>query len=181
MRPEAASQSEESRSTASLGSSGPRPNARVILLIVEVEFVDRPDGGVDVRVVAHDSMFNEVFADSINAIAPAGAREPRAPSTYWIDRARAYALAANEDASANPIAHGNVTIVTVEDGEVIARFDFDPDDEPGEAMPVSEFVEILDCWRERVLARSPAAADNYPIGTRTWSVGTNSPPSTPES
>ncbi len=151
-----------------------------ILLIVEVEFVDRSDGGVDARVVAHDSMFNEVFTDSINAMAPAGAREPGAPSTYWIDLARASAVAAVEDPSANPIAYGNVTIVTVEDGNVVARFDFDPDDEPGETMPLNQFVEVLDRWRERVIARTPSAADNYPTGVRIWSVGTESPPSAPE-
>lgn len=147
---------------------------------MEVEFVDRPDGGVDARVVGSDSMFNEVFADSINAIAPVGAREPGAPSTYWIDRARAYAVAANEDPSANPIAHGNITIVTVEHGSVVARFDFDPTDEPGEAIPLSQFLEVLDRWRKRVLDRSPSAADNYPRDQRVWTVGLNSPPSTPD-
>lgn len=149
------------------------------LLPMEVHFVDRPDGGVDARVAASDSLFNEVFADSINTIAPAGAPEPGAPSTYWLDRARAYTLAADEDPSANPIAHGNVTIVTVERGRVVARFDFDPDDEPGERVPVGQFIEVLDLWREKVLTRSPSAAENYPTGPHVWAVGSTSPPSAP--
>jgi hypothetical protein len=144
---------------------------------MDVHFVDRPDGGVDARVVGGDSLFNEVFADSINAIAPAGVPVPGAPSTYWLDRARAYALAAIEDPSANPIAHGNVTIVTVEDGRVVARLDFDPEDEPGESIPVGRFIEILDRWREEVLARSPLASENYPTDPRVWTVGPTSPPS----
>lgn len=150
---------------------------RAILLVVEVDFVERADGGVDARVVGGESMFNEVFGDSINALAPAGALDPSAPSTYWIDRARAYALAANEDPSANPIAHGNVTIVTVEDGKAVARFDFDPIDEPGESIPLIQFLELLDKWRDLLLARCPNAADNYPSGGHVWSVGSNTPPS----
>ena len=150
---------------------------RANLLVVEVDFMERADGGIDARVVGSESMFNEVFGDSINALAPAGAVDPTAPSTYWIDRARAYALAANEDPSANPIAHGNVTIVTVEDGSVVARFDFDPDNEPGESIPLSQFIELLDRWRELLLDRCPSAAENYPGAGRVWSVGSNTPPS----
>lgn len=143
---------------------------------MEVTFVHRPDGGVDARVVDAESIFNEVFSDSINAFAPAEAPQPGRPSTYWIDRARAYALTAHEHPSANPIAHGNVTIVTVENGNVVARFDFDPDDEPGESIPLDQFVEILDRWRTQVLARSPSAAENYP-STRVWIVGPDTLPS----
>ena len=58
-------------------------------------------------------------------------------------------------------------------------FDFDPDDEPGEAIPVDQFIEILDRWRDQVLTRSPAAATNYP-STRTWTVGTDSSPVPPD-
>ena len=150
---------------------------RAILPAVEVDFVQRADGGVDARVVGEGSIFHGVFGDSINALAPAGALDPASPSTYWIDRACAYAIAANEDSSANPIAHGNVTIVTVEHGNVVARFDLDPDDEPGESIPLSQFIEVLDRWRGLLLARCPNAADNYPSDRRVWSVGLDTPPS----
>lgn len=132
------------------------------LVGMEVTFTHRPDGGVDARVVGGVSLFDEVFADCINATAPSGAPMPHLPSTYWIDRARARTLAAIENPSVTPIAHGNATIVTIDNGHVVARFDFDPEpDTAGEAIPVDQFIEILDRWRDHVLARSPEAAANF--------------------
>lgn len=129
---------------------------------MKVTFVDRPDGGVDVRVDDERSLFALVFSDAITADRPRGAPRPNVPSTHWIDRARRDAMTAGGDSSGDAIAHGNIVIVTVEDDQAVARLDVDPVDAPGEAMPVARFIEILDAWRARLVARCPEAADNHP-------------------
>ena len=70
--------------------------------------------------------------------------------TYWIDRA----LSALEDAkrtgqSDARLLSGNATTLLIEADHVIARSDYEV--YPDEAMPVADFVELLEVWRTKVL------------------------------
>jgi len=53
---------------------------------------------------------------------------------------------------------GNVTYLRVNaKREVVAAYDFDPEEEEAESMPIADFVDVLRRWRELVVsARSPA-------------------------
>ncbi len=59
----------------------------------------------------------------------------------------------------------------------MARLDFAPHDERGESIPLNQFIDLLDRWRELLLDRCPDADANYPSAGRIWSVGSNTSPS----
>jgi hypothetical protein len=51
-------------------------------------------------------------------------------------------------------------MLRVKDGHVLANYDYDDESEPGEALPLDDFVGLLEEWRARVIlsaseSRSP--------------------------
>jgi hypothetical protein len=124
---------------------------------MEVTYSIRDDGQVDAHVGPDLPLFNEALSDSISSLPPRGATG-NGPSTYWIDIAEAGARRAAELDDETPFTSGNVTFLQVTEGRVIAAYDFADEDEPRDAIPLHDFLELLAGWREQVLAQ---AADNH--------------------
>lgn len=123
---------------------------------MEVQFSTREDGQVDASLGPDWPLFNHALGDSVSSLPPRG--EPgNAPSTYWVDVAATGARRAAERGDGNPFTWGNITTLHVEGDDVVARYDYDEEGD-GERVPLNEFLELLEEWRERVLA-SRAGAD----------------------
>jgi hypothetical protein len=45
-----------------------------------------------------------------------------------------------------------MTLLRVRSGNVVASYDFSGENEPGEAIPLDEFLALLAQWRRRVIA-----------------------------
>jgi hypothetical protein len=123
---------------------------------VEVTFSIRDDGQVDALLDGDWPVFNEALGDSISSLPPRGATGV-GPSTYWIDVAEAGARRAAETGDDRPFTSGNITVLRVRGGEVVANFDYDDEDEPGEALPLSDFLGLLRDWRDRVKASASSS------------------------
>lgn len=95
-------------------------------------------------------MFNRALADSVSSEAPRGALRPGL-STYWIDRAEQRARQAALDGSPEPVASGNVAFLRIEGSYVVAAYEFDPDGDDAEAVPLEVFLDLLGKWRRRVV------------------------------
>jgi hypothetical protein len=128
---------------------------------MNVTFTIRDDGQVDAYLDDAWPIFNEALADSISSLPPRGATG-RGPSTYWIDIAESGARRAASMQDETPFARGNITMLRVQHGQVVASFDFAGDDEPGEAMPLAEFLGLLAAWRSQVLVTAAHSADPLP-------------------
>jgi hypothetical protein len=129
---------------------------------LEYEFT--VDGDDLVAVVLSDNLalMNEALEDSIGTHPPVGAPQ-HGPTTYWIDEALRDLRARIEDNSREPFASGNLTYLQLTHGAVQARYDFDAEeDEVFDAVPASEFLDLLVAWRRRVLAESPSADQRIP-------------------
>lgn len=89
------------------------------------------------------------------------------PSTYWIDRALKYLQYRLEDGGKEPLASGNATYLQVRDGMVEAHYEFGiEDDDPFDAVPGEDLVELLKAWRAKVLQESAGArppVKSYPM------------------
>jgi hypothetical protein len=84
------------------------------------------------------------------------------PSTYLIDVAEeGAAIRASEQGDERPFTAGNVTRLRVRSERVTACLDF-AEDEPGEAMPLADFLAILGVWRVRVLDGASASTSALP-------------------
>lgn len=115
-------------------------------------FSERDDGQIDAHLPEEWRVFNEALGDSISTLPPRGEPGP-SPSTYWIDKALSGAELALEHGTLTPFTWGNITYLRLNEGrEVVAGFDFDPDEDEAEVMPVSDFVALLQEWRSRVVA-----------------------------
>jgi hypothetical protein len=125
---------------------------------VEITFAVRDDGQVDVRLPDAWPILNEALNDSISSLPPRGARG-NGPSTYWIDRAE---QGARLSVKSRPFVTGNATTLRVMDQTVLANYDYAEDDEPGESMPLSDFLELLREWRVRVLKSASTATRPLP-------------------
>jgi hypothetical protein len=130
-------------------------------IVVDIEFLRRDDGQIDVFLGADWVVFNEALSDAVSSLPPTGSMEI-GPSTYWIDVASLGAERAAQDGSSAPFAWGNVTYLRVEAGSVIAAYDFDADETEAESMPLTEFLDFLARWRGRVIAAQAHAAGVIP-------------------
>jgi hypothetical protein len=72
-------------------------------------------------------------------------------STYWIDRADEGVRRASSGALTEPFASGNVTYLRLQGDEVVAAFDFDPDEGEADSIPLDDFLALLREWRRRVV------------------------------
>jgi len=129
--------------------------------VVEVTFSVRDDLQVDAHLGPDWPVFNDALADSISSLPPRGAID-KGPSIYWIIKAEQGAVAAQRSGDQQPFIWGNDTRLRVVGDSVVANHDYDDDDQPGESMPVSDFLEILAGWRMRVLESSAGATDTLP-------------------
>lgn len=133
--------------------------------MVDVDFSEREDGQVDATLGPGWPLFNHALADSVSSLPPRGA-SGNGPSTYWIDLALERSRQAAEAGDERPFTWGNITELSVRNGEVVARYDYADPDEPGEALPLDEFLDLLNRWRTRVLESARRATLPLPDTSR---------------
>jgi hypothetical protein len=71
-------------------------------------------------------------------------------------------MEAHRAGNTRPFLGGNVTSLRVVGDIVVAKLDFQDDDEPGEALLVSEFLDLLSEWRRRVQERAASVTEPLP-------------------
>ncbi len=129
---------------------------------MEYTFVQSPEGLIDVVVDGDAPILAHAMADSLGTRPPRGAAQD-GPSTYWIDQALRQLRARLEDLNESPLASGNVTYLTLKDGAVEVRYDYDPpDSEYVDRDQPSELIELLEAWRRTVIELDPQAARRLP-------------------
>ena len=99
--------------------------------------------------------------DSILSLPPRGS-PGNAPSTYWIDQAERGAIQAHRSGDTCPFLWGNITILRVIGDTVVANYDYAEDDEPGEALPLKDFLDLLSEWCRRLRASAASATEPLP-------------------
>jgi hypothetical protein len=129
---------------------------------MEYEFTVSDEGLVEVALADDLPYISHALEDSLGTRPPRGAPQD-GPSTYWIDTTLAQLKGRLADSGVAPIASGNITYLIVRDGSVQARLDIDSDDDNNyDAVPVADFLELLNAWRARVMLESPAADKRMP-------------------
>lgn len=116
-----------------------------------MHFSTTTDGLIDASLGPDFPLFDQALADSVSSRPPRGYPQD-GPSTYWIDRAEQGALDAASAGDERPFVSGNITILFVSDGNVIANYDYAQEEgEAGESISLDEFLSIMRQWRARVL------------------------------
>lgn len=128
---------------------------------MDAEFTVRDDGQVDAELLSAGPLFNEALSDSVSSLPPRGARG-NGPSTYWVDEVLNGLREAERAGSDRPFVWGNITLLRLKAGRVEARYDFDDEDDVGEFLDVTEFVELLGEWRVRILEQAAQATEPLP-------------------
>lgn len=128
---------------------------------MEVIFSVREDGQVDASLGDDWPIFNDALADSISSLPPRGAPGV-GPFTYWIVVAREGALRAAERGDDRPFIWGNFTELLVREGSVVARYDYADPDEPVDSLPLGDFLQLLDLWRDRIVQQAEMATEPLP-------------------
>ena len=126
-----------------------------------MSFSVRDDLQVDAHLGPEWPVFDHALGDSISSLPPRGA-PGNGPSTYWIDQAQEGAVKAHRAEDTKPFLWGNITVLHVECDTVVAKYDYDEDDEPGEALPLEDFLELLAEWRTRVQDSAASATEPLP-------------------
>jgi hypothetical protein len=67
---------------------------------------------------------------------------------------------AAETGDERPFASGNITLLRVEDGDVVAALDFD--DDLTERLPLVDFLDLLAEWRVRIVESAASASAPLP-------------------
>lgn len=119
--------------------------------LVEVRFAQRRDGIIEASLGEEMPMFSHALNDAVTSRAPRGAVHTGL-STYWIDRVERDARAALAAGTSAPFASGNVTVFSVIDDRVHASLEFDDERSETESVTVGDFFDLLDAWRQRVIA-----------------------------
>ena len=127
---------------------------------MDVIFSVRDDGQVDAQLPGDWPVFNEALRDSVSSLPPRGA-VGNGPSTYWIDRAEQGVQRARRTGDSQPFLWGNATALRVDGGSVLASDEYLGDLEP-EAMPLAEFLALLEEWRRWVVESAMAAVRPLP-------------------
>lgn len=129
---------------------------------VQVTFSAREDGQVDAHLEGELRLFNHALADSISSLPPRGA-QGNGPSTYWIDHAAEGVRRAAMNGDERPFTSGNITVLQVSGGDtVVAKHEYDEDDEPGDALPLVDFLALLAAWRHQVIEAATASTSPLP-------------------
>jgi hypothetical protein len=121
----------------------------------------RDDGQVDVDVGSAWPILNDALNDSISSLPPRGLRG-NGPSTYWIDQASPGVRKAQATGDDRPFIRGNATLLRLQGDSVVAAYDYADPDEPGETMPLEDFVSLLARWRSRVQESASTATSPLP-------------------
>ncbi len=111
-------------------------------------FTVRPDGIIEAHVGSDESLLDHALNDAVSSRAPRGAAS-QGLSTYWIDRTEQALRRAIADGLDEPFASGNATYLRLDGDRVVAAYDFDPEEQEGESLPLDEFLSILTEWRRR--------------------------------
>ena len=128
---------------------------------MDVTFSVRDDLQVDAHLGSEWPVYDHALGDSISSLPPRGARG-NGPSTYWIDQAEEGAVKAHRTGDTKPFLWGNITVLRVVGDTVVANYDYDEDDEPGEALPMEDFLGLLAEWRRRVQVSAASAKEPLP-------------------
>lgn len=128
---------------------------------MELRFIGREDGQVDVDLGPGWALFTEALNDCVSSLPPRGA-PGNGPSIYWVDVASRGLERAREAGSDRPFTWGNITLLRLNVGQVEARYDFDDEEVPGQLLDVDEFRRILDEWRVRIEAIASASRSPLP-------------------
>lgn len=93
--------------------------------------------------------FSSTLADALGSLSPAGERPSL--STYWVDRALTWLVAATDHDQPTDVASGNATVLQREGATVKAIALYDTFET--EELPVQEVVYGLLQWRRAILDR----------------------------
>lgn len=128
-------------------------------------FTERPDGQVDATLGPEWPLFNEALYDAISSLPPRGAAGV-GPSTYWIDIASACARQAAESGDERPFTGGNITVLRVLRGRVVASYEWYEEEheteDQWEAISLADFLDLLQRWRDLVVASAERATETLP-------------------
>lgn len=127
----------------------------------DLTFATRGDGQIDAHLGDPWTVFDHALGDAISSLPPRGATGS-GPSTYWIDVAEKGARWASTAGDTRPFIWGNVTYLRFEGRDVIAAYEFDPDENDAESMPLDDFLGLLAEWRKRVLAAGSRSMTEFP-------------------
>jgi hypothetical protein len=131
------------------------------------EFTARDDGVIDATVGSEHLLMNHALEDAVSSRAPRGAAHPGL-STYWIDRAENRLRSAVETQSSDPFATGNVTWLRLDGDSVVAGYEFDPDEQGGDSIPLNDFLVLLAEWRKVVVEAGGASGAAAEPSTVAW-------------
>jgi hypothetical protein len=115
-----------------------------------VEFTTRPNGIIDVGLGEDHMLMADALNDALSSRAPRFAVHSGV-STYWIDRAEHGLRRAMEARSIDPFASGNVWCLRLDEGRIIAAYDFAPE-EDADTLPLDDFLSVLVEWRAEVIS-----------------------------
>lgn len=134
---------------------------------MELAFLLRSDGVVDIALPAEWSGLEQALNDSLGTRAPRGDDSP-APSTYWLDRT--LARIRRNDGSPAELSSGNMSTISLADGQLIVSADYETFEEV--RLPIVQAVELLHRWRTEAIltaSRLPTAYDDaYPTCERAY-------------
>ena len=128
---------------------------------LDVTFSVRDDGQVDALIGPELPVFQEALNDSVSSLPPRGA-PGNGPSTYWIDHAENGVLSAQRTGDGRPFTWGNTTVLRLQGDTVVASYDYAEPDEPGDEVPLADFLALLAEWRIQVMECASIAKQPLP-------------------
>lgn len=118
--------------------------------------------GCQVRAIVAPNLtiLQDALDDSIGTRPPRGAPQD-GPSTYWIDKTLRGLRARISESSAEPFAEGNITYLRLVGDEVVAGYDYAPEQE-GDQVKAEDLLKLLSSWREATIALDAASEERLP-------------------
>lgn len=131
------------------------------------DFITQDDGMIEATVGPEHMLMNHALNDAVSSRAPRGAARPGL-STYWIDQAENGLRSAVETRSSDPFASGNVTWLRLDGAHIVAGYDFDPDEQEGDSIPLLDFLDLLAEWRKLVVQAGGASGAAAEPSAAVW-------------